>query len=86
MLEGEGGSEVLRNELSKENVVDYLEVYERAPCVVSPLHIESLERFMSNSAGIVMANSIESLRNIYQLTSNIRQYTFRGINTKTYVV
>ena len=86
IVRGKGGSEVLRNELSKENVVDYLEVYERDPCEVSPLHIESLERFMSNSAGIVMANSIESLRNIYQLISNIRQYHLEEILQRPIVV
>ncbi len=86
IVKGRGGSEVLRNELMKENIVDYLEVYERSPCEVSPLHIESLERFMDNSAGIVMANSIESLRNIYQLISNIRQYHLEEIVKKPVVV
>jgi len=86
IVRGKGGSEALRNELSKENVVDYLEVYERVPCEVSPLHIESLERFMHNSAGIVMANSIESLRNIYQLISNIRQYHLEEILQRPIVV
>ena len=86
IVKGRGGSEVLRNELMKENIVDYLEVYERSPCEVSPLHIESLERFMDNSAGIVMANSIESLRNIYQLISNIRQYHLEEILQRPIVV
>ncbi len=86
IVRGKGGSEALRNELSKENVVDYLEVYERVPCEVSPLHIESLEHFMHNSAGIVMANSIESLRNIYQLISNIRQYHLEEILQRPIVV
>jgi uroporphyrinogen-III synthase len=41
---------------------------------------------MSNSAGIVMANSIESLRNIYQLISNIRQYHLEEILQRPIVV
>ena len=86
IVRGRGGSEVLKNELIKNNIVDYLEVYERTPCDVSSLHIESLERFMSNSAGIVMANSIESLRNIYQLISNIRQYHLEEILQRPIVV
>jgi len=86
IVRGKGGSEVLRNKLGKENVVDYLEVYERVPCDVSSLHIESLERFMDNSVGIVMANSIGSLRNIYQLISNIRQYHLEEILQRPIVV
>ena len=86
IVKGRGGSEVLRNELMKENIVDYLEVYERSPCEVSPLHIESLERFMDNSAGIVMVNSVESLRNTYQLINNIRQYHLEEIVKKPVVV
>ena len=86
IVRGRGGSEVLKNKLIKNNIVDYLEVYERTPCDVSSLHIESLERFMSNSAGIVMANSIESLRNIYQLISNIHQYHLEEILQRPIVV
>ena len=86
IVKGRGGSEVLRNELMKENIVDYLEVYERSPCEVSPLHIESLERFMDNSAGIVMVNSVESLRNTHQLIKNIRQYHLEEIVKKPVVV
>ena len=86
IVKGRGGSEVLRNELMKENIVDYLEVYERSPCEVSPLHIESLERFMDNSAGIVMVNSVESLRSTYQLIKNIRQYHLEEIVKKPVVV
>ncbi len=41
---------------------------------------------MSNSAGIVMANSIESLRNIYQLISNIHQYHLEEILQRPIVV
>ena len=86
IVRGRGGSEVLRNELKKKNLVDYLEVYERSPCEVSPLHIESLERFMDNSAGIVMVNSVESLRSTYQLIKNIRQYHLEEIVKKPVVV
>jgi len=86
IIRGKGGSEVIKNALIKENIVDYLEVYERNPCEVSSLHVESIERFMSNLEGVVMANSIQSLRNTYQLIKDIRTYHMEEVLKKPLIV
>ena len=69
IVRGKGGSETLKKHLGKMNKVDYLEVYERAPCKFSKLHAESIKVFLDSPYGVVMASSNDSLLNIVSLLS-----------------
>ena len=86
IVRGKGGSETLKNSLKVMNQVDYLEVYKRATCEVSRLHVESIERFMQTPDGIVIANSVESLFNIVKLVKEIRSYHEDQLKSRTLVV
>ena len=86
IVRGKGGSETLKNSLKLMNQVDYLEVYRRSTCEVSPLHIESIERFMQIPDGIVIANSVESLFNVVKLVKEIRSYHVDQLKSRTLVV
>ena len=86
IVRGKGGSETLKNSLKVMNQVDYLEVYKRTTCEVSRLHVESIERFMQTSDGIVIANSVESLFNIVKLVKEIRSYHLNQLKSRTLVV
>ncbi len=70
----------------KMNQVDYLEVYRRTPCEVSRLHVESIERFMQTTDGVVIANSVESLFNIVKLVKEIRPYHEEQLKSRTLIV
>jgi len=86
IVRGKGGSETLKNSLKVMNQVDYLEVYRRAACEVSRLHIESIEHFMETPDGIVIANSVESLFNVVKLVKEIRSYHEDQLKSRTLVV
>ena len=86
IVRGKGGSETLKNSLKVMNQVDYLEVYRRAACEVSRLHVESIERFMQTPDGIVIANSVESLFNVVKLVKDIRSYHVDQLKLRTLVV
>ena len=86
IVRGKGGSETLKNSLKVMNQVDYLEVYRRAACEVSRLHVESIERFMQTPDGIVIANSVESLFNVVKLVKEIRSYHVDQLKSRTLVV
>jgi len=86
IVRGKGGSETLKNSLKVMNQVDYLEVYRRAACEVSRLHVESIEQFMQTPDGIVIANSVESLFNVVKLVKEIRSYHEDQLKSRTLVV
>ena len=86
IVRGKGGSETLKNSLKVMNQVDYLEVYRRAACEVSRLHVESIARFMQTPDGIVIANSVESLFNVVKLVKEIRSYHVDQLKSRTLVV
>ena len=86
IVRGKGGSETLKNSLKVMNQVDYLEVYRRAACEVSRLHVESIERFMQTPDGIVIANSVGSLFNVVKLVKEIRSYHVDQLKSRTLVV
>ena len=86
IVRGKGGSETLKNSLKVMNQVDYLEVYRRAACEVSRLHVESIERFMQTPDGIVIANSVESLFNVVKLVKEIRSYHEDQLKLRTLIV
>ena len=78
IVRGQGGTDTLKNELEISNQVDYLEVYERKVLDVSELHQQSIERFMSDDEGIVLANSNQTLLNTLSLAESINpDYAFR---------
>lgn len=86
IVKGKGGTETLKNSLKVMNQVDYLEVYRRTACEVSRLHVESIEQFMQEPDGIVIANSVESLFNVVKLVKEIRSYHVDQIKLRTLVV
>ena len=86
IVRGKGGSETLKNSLIVMNQVDYFEVYRRAACEVSRLHVESIEQFMQTPDGIVIANSVKSLFNIVKLVIEIRSYHEGQLKSRTLVV
>ena len=86
IVRGKGGSETLKNSLKVMNQVDYLEVYRRAACEVSRLHVESIEQFMQTPDGIVIANSVKSLFNVVKLVKEIRSYHEGQLKSRTLVV
>ena len=86
IVRGKGGSETLKNSLKVMNQVDYFEVYRRAACEVSRLHVESIEQFMQTPDGIVIANSVESLFNVVKLVKEIRSYHEGQLKSRTLVV
>jgi len=86
IVRGKGGSQTLKNSLKAMNQVDYLEVYRRTPCMVSELHVESIERFMQTPDGIITANSVESLFNVVKLVKEIRPYYEDQLKLRTLVV
>jgi len=86
IVRGKGGSETLKNSLKVMNQVDYFEVYRRAACEVSRLHVESIEQFMQTPDGIVIANSVKSLFNVVKLVKEIRSYHEGQLKSRTLVV
>ena len=86
IVRGKGGSETLKNSLKVMNQVDYLEVYRRAACEVSRLHVESIEHFMQTPDGIIIASSVESLFNVVKLVKEIRPYHEEQLKLRTLVV
>ena len=86
IVRGKGGSEALKNSLKVMNQVDYFEVYRRAACEVSRLHVESIEQFMQTPDGIVIANSVKSLFNVVKLVKEIRSYHEGQLKSRTLVV
>ena len=86
IVRGKGGSETLKNSLKVMNQVDYFEVYRRAACEVSRLHVESIERFMQTPDGIITANSVKSLFNVVKLVKEIRPYHEDQLKLRTLVV
>jgi uroporphyrinogen-III synthase len=86
IVRGKGGSETLKNSLSTSNQVDYLEVYERAPCKMSKIHNESLISFLNDPDGISMATSNESLVNIIQLVLSVSPTYLEILKTRRMVV
>ncbi|CAB9542513.1 Uroporphyrinogen-III synthase (EC [Bathymodiolus brooksi thiotrophic gill symbiont] len=61
IFRGEGGRETLKEGLSKNNEVEYIEVYRRVPCNITPLHRDSLLKFLQSNQGIITATSVENL-------------------------
>ena len=86
IVRGKGGSETLKNNLKKLNQVDYLEVYERAPCELTKLHSESIEVFLNSPKGVLMASSNESLSNIVRLLNLASPDNFKNFKSRKLIV
>ncbi len=61
IFRGKGGRETLREGLGQYNTVEYIEVYQRVVCNITPLHHNSLSKFLQSDKGVITASSIENL-------------------------
>ena len=86
IVRGKGGSETLKNYLSKLNQVDYLEVYDRIPCEFTKLHSDSINIFMDSSKGVLMASSKENLSNTVRLLGAYNSNFLDEIKSKKMIV
>jgi len=71
IFRGKGGKETLREGLEQNNSVEYIEVYQRTPCDITPLHRNALQIFLQNEQGIITATSVENLNALMSLTKQI---------------
>lgn len=77
IFRGKGGRETLKDSLSKNNKVEYIEVYQRVRCNITPLHRDSLLNFLQSNQGIVTATSVE---NLSALVFMIKQIDTKALN------
>ncbi len=61
IFRGKGGRETLKEGLESQNTVEYIEVYQRVVCHVTPLHQQALSTFLQSDKGIISATSIGNL-------------------------
>ena len=71
IFRGKGGRETLKQGLSKNNEVEYIEVYQRVQCNIIPLHQDSLTEFLQSDKGIVTATSVENLSALMSIVEKI---------------
>jgi uroporphyrinogen-III synthase len=71
IFRGKGGRETLKEGLGKDNVVEYIEVYERTQCRIDSLHQESLTQFLSNNDGVITITSVENLSTMMAMIEQI---------------
>ncbi len=71
IIRGRGGREILKNNLSINNSVLYLEVYYRKIANTSIEHKHSLNKFLANKLGVIMLNSIDTLEAFLTIVDNI---------------
>ncbi|WP_070104573.1 uroporphyrinogen-III synthase [Bathymodiolus septemdierum thioautotrophic gill symbiont] len=71
IFRGEGGRETLKQGLEKNNSVEYIEVYRRAPCDIAPQHHNALSTFLQSDKGVVTATSVENLSAFTSMVAQI---------------
>ncbi|WP_428087685.1 uroporphyrinogen-III synthase [Candidatus Thioglobus sp.] len=72
IFRGKGGRETLRIGLQKnQNQVEYVEVYERITCALTPAHRNSLTEFMTDSQGIISITSNENIDGLLALVKQL---------------
>jgi uroporphyrinogen-III synthase len=72
IFRGKGGRETLKIGLEKNhNQVEYVEVYERVICDLTPLHKQSLANFLANPQGVISATSNENLDGLLTLAEQL---------------
>ncbi|SHN90145.1 Uroporphyrinogen-III synthase [Bathymodiolus heckerae thiotrophic gill symbiont] len=74
IFRGKGGRETLKNGLEKNhNQVEYIEVYDRVVCTLTPDHKTSLNIFLSNNQGVISITSNENLDGLISLATQLNQ-------------
>ena len=71
IVRGKGGQEILKNALSKNNILNYLEVYERLPACITQKHKQSLVQFLAKKEGIIVFSSVDNLVAFLRLAKEI---------------
>lgn len=71
IFRGKGGRETLREGLEQYNTVEYIEVYQRVVCDITPLHHSSLSEFLQSNKGIITATSVENLSALLSIIEQI---------------
>lgn len=77
IVRGQGGLETLKNQLEKQdNHIDYLEVYQRIPAILSAQHRQSLQQFLEQKQGVIIIHSVDSFLAFRRLVEQIDQQFF----------
>jgi len=71
IFRGKGGRETLREGLGKNNIVEYIEVYERTQCKVVAFHKTSLTQFLQSDQGVITITSVENLSTLIAMVEKI---------------
>ncbi len=86
IFRGKGGRETLKETLNKHNMVEYIEVYQRVECPVTPSHQHILKQFLQSDSGVIIITSIENLTNMMLMFEKINTKTLQLIKTYPLVV
>ena len=71
IFRGKGGRETLREGLGKNNIVEYIEVYERTQCKIVAFHKTSLTQFLQSDQGVITITSVENLSTLIAMVEKI---------------
>ena len=83
---GKGGRQTLKQGLAKHNTVEYIEVYQRVKCAITPNHQASLLQFLQDNQGIITITSVENLSNMLLLIKQINATELSSIKHYPLVV
>lgn len=86
IFRGKGGRETLKEGLQQYNTVEYIEVYQRVVCNITPLHHNSLLKFLQSDKGIITASSVENLTALLTIVEQINADTLNKIKRYPLVV
>ena len=86
IFRGKGGRETLREGLGKNNIVEYIEVYERTQCKVVPLHQASLTQFLQSDQGVITITSVENLSTLMSMVEQMDVKALQSIKQYPLVV
>ncbi len=86
IFRGKGGRETLREGLGKNNMVEYIEVYERTECAIEAFHQTSLADFLADDRGIITATSVENLSTLITMVKKMNANALEAIKQYPLVV